>query len=110
MFKILRNESLWVLVGLLGMLYWQYNIGYGLIIIAIVFILHTIITAGSKRPGDNGAITFIGVAFIPILILMGLSYWMNQYHTGKMIEFWLLVIFVGLSFIDLIESFSKKNK
>ncbi len=102
MFKFLKNGDFWAIIGFVGLLVWQYYMGYAFVIAIVIFILHTILFAGSKEPGDNGAITFIGVGFIPILLLIGLSVWMNQYQTGRMIEFWFWVVIFTFVIVEVV--------
>jgi hypothetical protein len=91
-------ETLFILALIPVIIAWEYYIGYAFAYGVAIFAASEIFGGIGKRGEASGGIVFLGVAFFPILILIAISIFLNEYNWFKYIEggFFTFVVIAGL--------------
>ncbi len=110
MFKqFLKSDEIFLIPLCAVAVIWQYYIGYIFASIFLLFLIYFLFTliSGSETPQNNGLITVVGVAGLPILFGVGLSVWANEFEIGRIIEISVLILICLSIIVESLQSIKK---
>jgi len=103
-------ENLFILALIPAIIAWEYYIGYAFAYGVAAFAAFEIFASVGKRGEASGEIVFLSVAFFPIMMLIAISIFLNEYNWFKYIEggFFTFILIAG--YFEALASGSKDKE
>lgn len=91
------------IIAIAAILAWEYYVGYLTAFLIVLTYLYAIFSSIGKSGEASGLVVGLAVSFIPLLFVLGITIWLNEYELFKLIEaggFTLLLLVALISAIS----------